>query len=114
MQQLFLSAHFSYSALIEAMPGKQVKTKNIDLVQEEFNLQQYYTVALYKGGYLKFFTTSVKLTAAAIAGRIIVGVFAAFAFAKMKLRGSNLIFAIYILAVLLPFQVTLVPNCLIF
>ena len=96
------------------MAESQVKTQYIQLIPEEFNLQQYYTIALYKGEYFKFFATSVKLTVVAIGGQLAIGLLAAFAFAKMKFRGSGLIFGIYVLAVLLPFQVTLVPNYLLF
>ncbi|HYF81423.1 MAG TPA: carbohydrate ABC transporter permease [Clostridia bacterium] len=96
------------------MAESQVKTQYVQLIPEEFNLQQYYTISLYKGEYFKFFATSVKLTVIVIAGQLAIGLLAAFAFAKMKFRGSELLFGIYVLAVLLPFQVTLVPNYLLF
>ncbi|MGE5631423.1 MAG: carbohydrate ABC transporter permease [Caulobacteraceae bacterium] len=77
-------------------------------------MQQYYIIALYKGEYFKFFMNSVIITISIIAGQVFIGIFAAYAFAKMNFRGSNILFFIYIIAVLLPFQVTLVPNYLLF
>ena len=96
------------------MTEDQINRNTIEILPEQFNLQQYYSIALYKGEYFKFFMNSVKLTVVIILGQIVVSSFAAFAFAKMKFTGSNIIFAVYILAVLLPFQVTLVPNYLVF
>jgi multiple sugar transport system permease protein len=43
---------------------------------------------------------------------VLLGVLAAFAFAKIDFRGRNIIFGIYVFTILLPFQVTLVPNYL--
>jgi multiple sugar transport system permease protein len=65
-----------------------------------------------KAEYFKFFTNSVYITLAAIFGQVVIGIFAAFAFAKIEFKGRNIIFGIYVLAILLPFQVTLVPNYL--
>lgn len=96
------------------MDEKQSKSYYIETIPDQFNLQQYYTLALDKGEYFKFFQNSLKLTAVIIAGQIVIGIFAAFALAKMRFSGSSLILGIYVLAVLLPFQVTLVPNYLVF
>lgn len=108
---IFPIAHAFFNSF---MSQAQINTTAIELIAEQFNLQQYYTLALYKGEYFKFFLNSLKLTSIIIAGQIGVGIFAAFALAKMKFRGSRILFAIYVLALLLPFQVTLVPNYLIF
>ncbi|MGF7058522.1 carbohydrate ABC transporter permease [Brassicibacter mesophilus] len=96
------------------MTERQINSNQIKLIPEEFNLQQYFSLVTTKAQFFKFFANSVKITILIIAGQIVVGIFAAFAFAKMKFPGSNWIFAIYILAVLMPFQVTLVPNYLVF
>lgn len=96
------------------MDSKQINSYGIETIPNQFNLQQYYSLALEKGEYFKYFLNSVRLTALIIGGQIVVGIFAAFALAKLKLPGGNMIFGIYVLAVLLPFQVTLVPNYLVF
>ena len=104
----------AYTFSSSFMDDKQINSYYIETVPDQFNLQQYYTLALDKGEYFKFFQNSVKLTVLIIAGQIVIGIFAAFALAKMKFSGSSLILAVYVLAVLLPFQVTLVPNYLVF
>lgn len=96
------------------MSEAQISSTSIEIIPEQFNLQQYYILALYKGEYFKFFFNSLKLTSVIIVGQIVIGLSAAFAFAKMKFTGDRILFIIYVLALLLPFQVTLVPNYLIF
>ena len=104
----------TYTYTNSFMDDKQINSYFIETIPNQFNLQQYYSLALDKGEYFKFFLNSIKLTGVIIIGQIIIGIFAAFALAKLKFIGSNTIFAVYVLAVLLPFQVTLVPNYLVF
>jgi len=96
------------------MTQQQIIDEEIHIIPREFNLQQYYSIITSKAEYFKYFLNSVKLTSIIIIGQVVVGILAAFAFAKMKFPGRNAIFIVYILAVLLPFQVTLVPNYLVF
>lgn len=111
---LFYIFPIAYTFTNSFMDGKQINSYYIETIPDQFNIQQYYTLALEKGEYFKFFQNSIKLTAVIIIGQIVVGIFAAFALAKLKFPGGGLIFAAYVLAVLLPFQVTLVPNYLVF
>jgi multiple sugar transport system permease protein len=104
----------AYTFTNSFMDEKQINNYYIKTIPDQFNLQQYYSLALDKGEYFKFFLNSIKLTGVIIIGQIGIGIFAAFALAKLKFPGSNIIFAVYVLAVLLPFQVTLVPNYLVF
>lgn len=92
----------------------QLNMSGIKLIPTNFNLQQYYALAFFKGEYFKLFLNSIKITGAIIIGQILVGIITAFAFAKLKFPGKDIIFVIYILVALLPFQVALVPNTLIF
>ncbi|WP_120169048.1 carbohydrate ABC transporter permease [Thermohalobacter berrensis] len=96
------------------MSYEEIMSGNIHIIPEEFNLQQYYSIITFKGEYFHYFLNSIKLTSIIIFGQVIIGIFAAFAFAKMDFVARNLIFILYILAILLPFQVTLVPNYLVF
>jgi multiple sugar transport system permease protein len=104
----------AYTFTNSFMDDKQINSYYIETIPDQFNLQQYYSLALDKGEYFKFFLNSIKLTGIIIIGQIVIGIFAALALAKLKFPGSNIIFAVYVLAVLLPFQVTLVPNYLVF
>jgi multiple sugar transport system permease protein len=82
------------------------------LIPDMVVLKQYYNVLIKKTQFLFMFWNSVLLTFPIVIGQTIVATLAAYAFAKLKFRGRNLLFFLYIIVMLMPFQVTLVPNYL--
>lgn len=59
------------------------------------------------------FWNSVKMTVCILIGQLIVGVPAAWAFAVYPLKGSKALFALYVVLMLLPFQVTMLSSYLV-
>ncbi len=59
------------------------------------------------------FWNSVKLVICILAGQLLVGVPAAWAFASYQVRGSRALFALYVVLMLLPFQVTMLSSYLV-
>lgn len=59
------------------------------------------------------FWNSMKMTACILAGQILIGVPAAWAFAAYRVRGSKGLFALYVVLMLLPFQVTMLSSYLV-
>ena len=59
------------------------------------------------------FWNSVKLTVCILAGQLLVGVPAAWAFAVYQTKGNKALFALYVVLMLLPFQVTMLSSYLI-
>ncbi|MBD5506858.1 MAG: carbohydrate ABC transporter permease [Lachnospiraceae bacterium] len=59
------------------------------------------------------FWNSVKLVVCILAGQLLVGVPAAWAFAAYRIRGSQALFALYVVLMLLPFQVTMLSSYLV-
>lgn len=59
------------------------------------------------------FWNSVKLVGCILIGQMIVGVPAAWAFAAYPVRGSRALFALYVVLMLLPFQVTMLSSFLV-
>lgn len=84
----------------------------IKLIPDMVSLDQYYTVLIGSTSFLMMFWNSVRLTLPIILGQIVVGSMAAYAFAMLRFRGRNALFFVYIITMLMPFQVTLVPNYL--
>jgi multiple sugar transport system permease protein len=84
----------------------------IKLIPDMVSLDQYYTVLVGSTSFLMMFWNSVRLTLPIILGQMFVGSMAAYAFAMLKFRGRNALFFVYIITMLMPFQVTLVPNYL--
>ena len=85
---------------------------DVDLIPDIVTPDQYYSILIGNTGYLMMFWNSVILTAPIIAGQVAIGALAAYAFSAFRFRGRNILFAVYLITMLMPFQVTLVPNYL--
>lgn len=96
------------------MDISQINDGGLLLIPKRFSLDQYYQIVFYKSQFFDYFTNSVKVVAIIIFGQVILGVVSAYAFAKMKFPGKDILFVAYILVILLPFQVTMVQNYLVF
>ena len=59
------------------------------------------------------FWNSIRMTACILGGQLLVGVPAAWAFAVYKGRAGKILFAFYVVLMLLPFQVTMLSNYLV-
>ena len=59
------------------------------------------------------FWNSIKLVVCILAGQLLVGVPAAWAFAAYRVRGGRTLFALYVVLMLLPFQVTMLSSYLV-
>lgn len=59
------------------------------------------------------FWNSVRLVIGILVGQMIVGVPAAWAFASYRVRGSRTLFVLYVVLMLLPFQVTMLSSYLV-
>lgn len=59
------------------------------------------------------FWNSIKLVGIILAGQLAVGVPAAWAFAVYRVKGSRVLFALYIVLMLLPFQVMMLSSYLV-
>lgn len=96
------------------MAAFQLTSDTLSFVPITFDLQQYYRIALFKSQYFKFFANSVKITGIIIGMQLLISVTAAYALAKLKFMGKNTLYVVYVLMLILPFQVTFVPNYLMF
>lgn len=62
--------------------------------------------------FYKLFWNSVFMTGTILAGQLLIGVPSAWAFSLYRFRGRKLLFGIYIVLLLMPFQVMLLPQYL--
>lgn len=84
----------------------------MNIIPEKVTLSQYAELLFDSPVYLNMFWNSVKLTVPVVLGQIIVSAMAAYAFSVLKCRGKEALFLTYIIVMLLPLQVTMVPNYL--
>ncbi|WP_193571566.1 carbohydrate ABC transporter permease [Paenibacillus psychroresistens] len=94
----------------KAVAGRASPFVNLKLLPDQVTLEQYGNVLLDSPRFLIMFWNSVKLVVPIIAGQTLVAALAAYAFSKLQFRGREQLFLVYVLTMLMPFQVTLVPN----
>ncbi|MDD2534079.1 MAG: carbohydrate ABC transporter permease [Eubacteriales bacterium] len=83
------------------------------LIPDLVSVQQYVEILFKSTDYLIKFWNSVFLVLPIVAGQIFIGALAAYGFTRFRGRIAQLIFFSYIILMLMPFQVTLVPNYLV-
>jgi len=69
-----------------------------------------FTAAWTKAPFSRFFLNSVLVTAAITTLQLVTGSLAAYAFARLRFPGKSLLFLAYLSIMMLPSQVTLIPN----
>ncbi|OPA73846.1 sugar ABC transporter permease [Paenibacillus selenitireducens] len=86
---------------------------NLKLLPDQVTLEQYSKVLVNSPRFLMMFWNSVFMVVPIIAGQTLIAALAAYAFSKLQFRGRDYLFLVYVLTMLMPFQVTLVPNYII-
>ncbi len=76
-------------------------------------LQHYKELLFYTPQYLVLFWNSIKMTGCILLGQLIIGVPSAWAFAVYEFKGKKVLFSLYIILMLLPFQVTMLSKYLV-
>lgn len=84
----------------------------IKLAPRVFSLSQYYNILIEDVSVLRLLCNSAMYTSAILLGQALVIPAMAYALSRFRFRGRDAIFFIVIMLMLLPFQVTMVPNVL--
>lgn len=85
----------------------------ITLRPARVTFSQYFTVLFKSPEYLFKFWNSVKLVVPILVFQIFVALGASYSFARFRGRVKELAFFMYIILMLMPYQVTLVPNFMV-
>ncbi|MEK4510710.1 carbohydrate ABC transporter permease [Paenibacillus sp. FSL K6-2524] len=94
----------------EVTAGDTNRFANFKLLPDQVSLEQYGKVLVNSSKFLMMFWNSVFMVVPIIAGQTLVAALAAYTFSKLQFRGREALFLVYLLTMLMPFQVTLVPN----
>ena len=89
------------------------KMPMIRLVPEKVTISQYITLLFMSPTYLLKFWNSVILVVPIVIFQLAVALVASYGFARYRGRIREIIFFAYIILMLMPYQVTLVPNFLV-
>ena len=86
---------------------------NLKIIPDLVSFSQYETVLLKSPDYLLKFWNSVILVVPIVIFQTLVALLAAYGFARFDTKWRSGIFFAYIILMLMPYQVTLVPNYLV-
>lgn len=76
-------------------------------------LEHYKRLLFYSPAFFKLFWNSIGMTGGILLGQLLIAVPAAWAFAVYRFRGKGVLFSLYVILMLLPFQVTMLSKYLV-
>lgn len=83
------------------------------LIPDSFSLDGYYQILLRRADYLVKFWNSLFLTGSIVLGQTLLSCLAGYGFSKFKFKGSQILFVLVVILMLMPYQVTLVSNYIV-
>lgn len=83
------------------------------IIPMKVSFDHYFRLLISNSDYLQMFWNSVFIAVGIAVGTVIVATFVGFAFAKAPSRRSGITNFLYIIVMLMPFQVTLLPNYIV-
>lgn len=86
---------------------------NLKFVPDKVSLSQYATVLFKSPAYLYKFWNSVILVVPIVVFQTLVAVMAAYGLSRYRSKWKETLFFVYLILMLMPYQVTLVPNYLV-
>ncbi len=110
-----ISANYGTVFSVSESGGKTYIAEKVNLkfIPDMVSFSQYYTVLFKSPDYLLKFWNSVILVVPIVIFQLATAAFAAYGFARLKGRLKEILFFVYIVVMLMPYQVTLVPNYLV-
>ena len=110
-----ISANYGTVFATDANGGKVYIAEKVNLkfIPDMVSFSQYVTVLFKSPEYLLKFWNSVILVGPITLFQLIVASLASYGFARYRGRLREIVFFLYIILMLMPYQVTLVPNYLV-
>ncbi|MCB0044982.1 MAG: carbohydrate ABC transporter permease [Caldilineaceae bacterium] len=107
---IFMLAPFLVMLLVSLFPADALLTRNFAL--ERITLQNYVeTFQVVPFG--RYYFNSALVAIVTTTAQLVVASLAAFAFARLRFRGRESLFLLYLATLMIPFIVLLIPNFLI-
>ncbi len=115
MSSAEISANYGSVFAVSENGGKVYIAEKVNLkfIPDMVSFSQYITVLLKSPDYLLKFWNSVILVGPIVLFQLMVAALAAYGFARYSGKIRSIIFFSYVILMLMPYQVTLVPNFLV-
>ncbi|MCL2368631.1 MAG: carbohydrate ABC transporter permease [Oscillospiraceae bacterium] len=112
MSQAEISANYGVIFGTAAEGAYMSERVNLKLIPDVVTFNQYGTVLIMSPDYLLKFWNSLRLVLPIVLAQIFIAALAAYSFTRFRSKRKEILFFSYIILMLMPFQVTLVPNFL--
>ena len=104
----------NYGMIFETTTGGYVSRHvNLKFIPDKVSFSQYITGLIKSPAYLIKFWNSVILVLPVVVFQVAIASVAAYSFTRWRGKVRSLIFFFYVILMLMPYQVTLVPNYLV-
>jgi len=106
----------NYGKVFESLSGNRTYIADqitLKFIPDMVSFRQYETVLIKSPDYLLKFWNSVILVVPIVVFQLAVAILASYGFTRVRGRLKEIIFFSYIILMLMPYQVTLVPNFLV-
>lgn len=110
---IILLIPFIYMISIALSSDKTVAQNAFTIIPLEYNWQNISKVFI-ETKIASYFKNSVLISFLAIVGQVVVSSFVAYGFARFRASGKNIIFVILLSTMMIPQEVTMIPQFLIF
>lgn len=85
----------------------------LPLFAKSFSLEQYYDLLIHNSFYMRMFWLTLLISTVTAVLNVLISLMSAYVLAKIPFKFTAAVIFLYILAMMMPFQVTLLPNYLI-
>lgn len=115
MSETEINANYGQVFATNTSGGKVFISEKVNLkfIPDVVSFDQYITVLLKSPEYLLKFWNSIILVIPIVVFQLVVACMAAYGFSRYRGKIRDMIFFLYIILMLMPYQVTLVPNYLV-
>ena len=113
MTQSEITANYGQVFPSQDSTGYISKTINLKFIPDKVSFSQYFTVLIKSPDFLLKFWNSVILVGPIVLAQLLTASLAAYGFTRWRGKIRDSLFFFYVILMLMPYQVTLVPNYLV-
>jgi multiple sugar transport system permease protein len=109
---LIFALPLGWLALSSFMNNAQINRFPPTIIPDSLHLDGYRYV-LHNALFPRWFLNSVVVSSVVVAGNLVFGSLAGYAFARMRFHGSRVLLALMLGTLVIPFQITMIPSFLL-
>ena len=109
----FMSVSEVVDRYVQNTQTENLRFVRLGLIPDRVSLEQYRTLLFVNPVYLRMVWNSLILVLPILAGQLVIAPLAAYGFERMRWRHKEVLFFFYVVVMLMPMQVLLVPHFIV-